>query len=133
MSRYFKLSLLSIVLLAVCISTNISAAKPDTDQIISYGPIHGKSWICLARNLSEEKLKITWDFDLFDGSSASSHIPRSMDVNAESTVGSQLHIDIADMVDCIVSWKGQKGDVRGTLCAYEEVNLEVIIGCFELN
>ena len=118
MSKFAKFALLTLAAFFVLgFSITATAAKPDKDQTLTGAPLFGDGVYCVVANTTEEAIAVHWDIYLSDGSKV---VDVGWTVDAHTILGTGGTYTAAY---CVVSWSGQKGDLRGTFCAEQSTSI----------
>ena len=118
MSKFAKFALLTLAAFFVLgFSITATAAKPDKNHTLTSAPLFGDGVYCVVANTTEEAIDVHWDIYFADGSKV---------VNAEYTVEAHTISGTGGAyvaAYCVVSWYGQKDDVRGTFCSEKSTSI----------
>lgn len=117
MSKFAKFTLLILVaflLLGFSIAAN--AAKPDKQHELTTPPVRGVMVTCNASNLTADPLEVYFDLPNQDGD-----IKQGLSTIPAGEVGgwTQMNNMNTSWTYCTLSWYGQKGDVKGTICLHD--------------
>jgi hypothetical protein len=125
MSKFEKITLLALaVFLVLGFSITANAGNPwlkDKEQTITSAPLRGLAVVCRAVNITDETILV--DFNLYY--TAFAPVPASIpDVELAPKEAEGWYVTATTITEptsmfCTVSWEGQPGDVKGSICAFE--------------
>lgn len=127
--KLFKLLIASaVMLLVICVSSTVYAAKPPSHQILTSPPMFGTSFVCAYRNVSDGTLK--YAVTLF--SSTGKVLYEKTSELGPGSANSSSTPSADDVVSCEITWVGQGDEMRASFCVYDGLGLAAPVGCVEM-
>lgn len=125
MTRFLLLTMVAILVLGFSVTANAVKDKP---QIIRSGAIAGYYHICHATNIADRDIYVTWKIFRETGYQQADKVEWVAPGETYS-----LNMITASFSRCEISWEGEPGEIRGTVCTYFAENQAANIGaCLDL-
>jgi hypothetical protein len=125
MSWFAKFVLL-ILAAFFLVGSSITAAGPKPDKVYTFtsAPLLGEGVYCVAANTTDAAIAIHMDIYKGDGSKLIDNYSWTLD--AKNIRGNGGHIG-GTAAFCVLSWEGQKGDLKAIFCSQQSSGPDVCI------